>query len=309
MKQNEKKGENRVPALKRNEKITPEQWKRIRIERSEAQRKQLDGIASNEIHKLSVEAKLKEAGASGKWFDNFVRCERETIFIGCYGCGKTTARLYRCNSRWCPCCNWRITERRKKLLERITAGMTNVKHIVLTQRNFPELSQFKIREANANLTKLRRRRITSKVHGGCASLEFTNEDTGWHLHWHILAHTIFCCANCLAYEWGQLVKQDFAVVKVLPVDDQSYLKEVCKYVVEGSELAKWTPEKILQLVDSLRRTRTFTTFGSFRETAKHARAVIELEKPPREICECGCANIFVANSEDEAQAKYESQFE
>lgn len=128
------------------------------------------------------------------------------------------------------------------------------------------------------------------------------------MHWHLLLHTKFCCANCLAFEWGQIVKQEFAIVKVLPVDDASYLKEVCKYVVSGSELAKWKAHHILDLVTCLQGTRTFTTFGTFKTTKQFVEGQIELERPPKEICECGCSNRFVASNADEAEKKFNSQF-
>lgn len=289
-------------------KPTPEEFRAIKKARQDAERKQLEGIESSEIFKLTVESKLITAGACGPRFENFKRCGRDTIFIGCYGCGKTSARFYQCNCRWCPRCNWRITERRKRILEKITAGMTNVKHVVLTQRNFVELTREKILESNERLLKLRRRRITGRVFGGCASTEFTNEDAGWHLHFHLLLHTKFICANCLAFEWGQLVGQEFAIVKVIPVDDTSYLKEVCKYVVTGSELASWTPTEIWQFVQALEGTKLFRVFGTFAQVRKYAQAQLDQEKPEPIPCECGCKLKFAATSEEEATRIFMAQY-
>lgn len=182
----------------------------------------------------------------------------------------------------------------------MTEGMTNVKHVVLTQANFPDLTRAAILKTRGDLLKLRRRLLTSKVVGGCASLEFTNEKNGWHMHWHLLLHVRYICQGCLAFEWGQLVGQHFAIVKVLPVDDRSYVQEVCKYAVKGSELAKWTGTQIEQFITAQKGTRMFTVFGHFRKLRQFARAALEMEKVEREPCVCGCTQIFAARSKDEA---------
>lgn len=186
--------------------------------------------------------------------------------------------------------------------------MTNVKHVVLTQRNFSTLTKQKIRQSSDALVKLRRRRITSRVFGGCASTEFTNEGNGWHLHWHMLLHTKFLCQNCLAYEWGQLVGQEFAIVKVLPVDDKSYLQEVCKYVVSGSELAKWKGKEILQFVDTIRGTQQFRVFGSFRKVRQFVEEELRDQRAPRNICDCGESRCIVAESAADCRTKLTHNF-
>lgn len=292
-----------------NAKRTPDAFILARIARQVAERKQLEGIESSEIFKATVESKLISAGACGKWFVNFLRCGNEPIFIGCFGCGKITPKTYRCNLKWCPCCNWRSVERKKELLSVITNGMTNVKHVVLTQRNYSDLTKATLAKDSDNLLKLRRRRITSRVFGGCASQEFTNEENGWHVHWHLLLHTKFLCQNCLAWEWGQLCGQKFAIVKVLSVDESSYLKEVCKYVVTGSELAKWKPAEILEFVTTIQGTRQFRVFGTFKKVRELAEQEIRDRRPPKPACDCGSSKCFAAPTEKEADRIYASQFE
>jgi hypothetical protein len=186
--------------------------------------------------------------------------------------------------------------------------MTNVKHVVLTQRNFPTLTHGIIQRSRSNLLKLRRRLITARVFGGCASLEFTNEATGWHMHWHLLLHTRFICANCLAYEWGQLCGQSFAIVKVLPVDDRSYVQEVCKYAVKGSEIARWSGEQVKEFVESQRKIRMFSVFGTFAKVASLARAAVEVDKVRPEPCECGCTTRLVGHSEMMVKRMFRAEY-
>jgi hypothetical protein len=191
------------------------------------------------------------------------------------------------------------------LLEEITKGMTNVKHVVLTQRNTESISREQIIKSRRRLLMLRRRRLTSRVWGGCASMEFTNEGRGWHLHWHLLLHCRFMCASCIAWEWGQLCGQDFAICKVIPVEEKSYVQEVCKYAVKGSELAGWSGREILEWIEAQDGIRMFSVFGKFGELARFARAQIEQRKPPPEPCDCGHCEWYAGRTEKEAFRHFE----
>jgi hypothetical protein len=273
--------------------LTREQWKALKIARREAERKQLEGIESQDIFKLCIEGKLESAGARNyceahqeKWFENFLRCGREKFFVMCGICGVGHEAYYQCSQKWCPRCNWRISMKRRELLKAMTIGMVQIKHVVLTQRNFEVLTKEKIIGVRRALAKLLRQKIFGKITGGCASLEFTNEGRGWHMHWHLLLQTNWVEMEKLAIAWGNLVGQEFAIVKVKSIGEKDYLQEICKYVVEGSELSKWPKEKILQFVTALRGTRCFTVFGKFRELARIAR--INVKEIPRREANCFC---------------------
>jgi len=129
------------------------------------------------------------------------------------------------------------------------------------------------------------------------------------MHWHLLLHTRFICANCLAFEWGQLVGQEYAIVKVLPVAGRSYAVEVTKYAVKGSEIARWSGPTTLEFINAQKETRMFTVFGTFRRERALAKAAIELEKTPREPCECGCDRIFVGNSEAMVKRMFDAEYQ
>jgi DNA-directed RNA polymerase subunit RPC12/RpoP len=282
--------------------MTREQWRELKIARREAERKQLEGIESQDIFKLCIEGKLEQAGAreycserQEKWFENFLRCGREKFFVMCAICESGHEAFYQCSLKWCPRCNWRISMKRRELLAEMTKGMRQVKHVVLTQKNFETLTKEKIQAVRKALAKLVRQKIFGNVSGGCASLEFTNEGNGWHMHWHLLLQTKWVEAHQLSIAWGNLVGQEFAIVKVKDISEKSYLQELCKYVVEGSELSKWPPDKILQFVSALRGTRCFTAFGKFRELQKIARENL-LDRPKREAdCACKTGEWIVGN--------------
>jgi len=252
-----------------------------------------EGFKSAEIFKQTVEHKLKGL-ARGEWWENFQKCGNQEWWRTCTLCGRTETYHYACNLKWCPACNWKITNRRKKELELVTLGITQPKHLVLTQRNFPVLTRRKISESRSHLVKLRRKKLMTEVQGGCASLEFTNESRGWHMHWHLLVDARWINIEEVSRRWGRLVGQEFAIVKVKDVREKSYLQEVCKYVVVGSELARWQPEMILEFVHALKGTRLFSCFGSFIQRRQHAKAVIATQRAGA-ICECGCSKFRFDN--------------
>jgi hypothetical protein len=266
---------------------------RIRV-RKAAETRQIEGLESQTIFKATVESKLLRAGAASlcasegwTWFDNFLRCGVERAYVMCAICRHGHEVTYQCSQKWCPACNWKIAARRRALLEKMTAGIFGCKHVVLTRRNVSHMTHEEIQSDRKNLLRLRKQKIFGNVKGGCASLEFTNEDAGWHPHWHLLLQSSWIDAHKLSIAWGELVGQQFAIVKVMSVDEKSYLQELCKYVCSGAELASWTPGQILEFIIALQGTRMFTTFGTFKSLAKFARALIATEKEKILCEECG----------------------
>jgi Replication protein len=285
-------------------KISPELWRKIKAEHTRRRKQQPNLIDETQIWKLEVERKLAIADKNTSqslqdepWYVNFFRCGRETGFVMCASCGRGKPAPYQCSQKWCPACNWRISAKRKRLLEQITYGMPQLKHVVLTQRNFQDLTPGKIDQSRKALFALRRRKVFEKKANGCASLEFTNEKAGWHLHWHLLLTQKWIEAHTLSKVWGELVGQEFAIVKVKAVTEKEFLQEICKYVVKAAEFVKWTPEQIVQFITVIRKKRCFSTFGKFRQIAKFARAVIASEKEPCCCKECGATDLVFGHDE------------
>jgi hypothetical protein len=268
------------------------------------ERIQTSFLASDLVFKSSILAKLREVNAeqvcssrNESWFGNFERCGIEKSWLMCESCERAHEITYSCSQRFCPNCAWKVALKRKKFIEALTDEMYSVKHVVLTQKNFAELKHTDIVQSRKNLFDLRRKKVFGKVTGGCASLEFTNEDTGWHMHWHLLLQSGWIEADKLSIAWGKLVNQTFAIVKIKDVSEKSYVQEVCKYVAKGSEIAGWKPQQILDFIVALRDTRTFSTFGKFRELAKFARLKAESEKPETPACECGGTDYVFGEDE------------
>jgi hypothetical protein len=179
------------------------------------------------------------------------------------------------------------------MLKAWSLQITQPKHVVLTQRNFPVLTRKKIRDFGRAFAKLRRNRLWKSVKGGCVSTEITNEGRGWHLHAHILADARWVEASQLAIEWGKLVGQEFGIVKVQDVRERGYLGEITKYVVKGSELASWDPEQINMFIRAIRGVRFFAAFGTLFQLQRKIKAQLRQAKPPVPACDCGCNDWII----------------
>jgi hypothetical protein len=139
--------------------------------------------------------------------------------------------------------------------------------------------------------KLRRQKEWKACTGGCVSMETTNETSGWHVHLHILANIRWLPAGILSCRWGELVGQDFAIVKVKDARCHEYLNEVTKYVVKASEMAAWEAQEIASFINAIKGVKFFAPFGSLYKLQASIKAQIEAEKPEAQPCPCGCVDF------------------
>jgi len=256
---------------------------------------QTEGFDTARLHKDSVEAKLFPEW-QGTRARSFAKCGREKLYRECRECRTTEVYDYHCNLKWCPCCNWRVTYLRAKELRYLVEGLPQLKHCVLTQRNFGHLTRAHIVQARTSLARLRRSKLFRGVAGGCCSLEFTNEKNGWHMHWHMLLQVRFIPLDDLQAVWGKYVGQEYAICMIKPVGEKDYVREVSKYVVEGSEIAAWPRATILEFVHALDSTRLFSVFGDWKNLRASARARMNADKP-FPVCECGCSSFLYGDDE------------
>jgi len=264
----------------------------------EREKRQGKLIKDSSIWHETIRAKL-DGRFQTTQFSNFARCGNESIYRTCKSCRAVESFAYQCSIKWCPKCNWRITARRREILERWARRIEQPKHIVLTQKNFPILTRKALREHQKNLARIRRNEVFAAVKGGCLSIEITNEGNGWHLHSHWLVDARWVDSGKLAVEWGKLCGQSFGVVKVKDLRDEGYLREVSKYVVKGSEMATWPAEQIMEFVSAVKGRRFFFAFGTLFKQGAAIRAEIKAEKEPVRPCECGCTD-FIFESEVDA---------
>jgi len=266
--------------------------------RIENERKQGQLLDNNDDFAETIRVKLHGLLESNQFF-NFSRCGKEDNYRTCENCGQVETFEYRCNIKWCPRCQQRLGLIRRNMIRLWAGKISQPKHLVLTQKNFPTLTRSVIKLNTNRLAKFRRSKCFSLVKGGCCSTEITNEGNGWHLHAHLLLDARWLDMEKVSVTWGKLVGQNFAIVKIKDVRTGDYLQEICKYVVEGSELAKWQPEQINEFVQAVRGLRMFNSFGTLRELAPTIRRELFAAKPPSAVCPCGCGK-FIYESEESA---------
>ena len=243
-------------------------------------------LSDDDLYHNSIAGKLSPINDTQQ-VRNFLRCGDEEIFRTCKCCGQLEVFKYRCNIKWCPRCQWRIAERRRELITTWAKRISQPKHVVLTMKNFPILTKARLVSFQKAMAKLRRSLCWERVEGGAVSIEITNEGNGWHLHSHWLVDARWIDARALSITWGNLVGQNFAIVKVLDVRGQEYCHEVCKYLAKGSEVASWPAEQINEFVRAIRGRRFFFAFGSLFKQGASVRGEILRNKPEQTPCDCG----------------------
>jgi hypothetical protein len=246
--------------------------------------------AKQTLFKLTVAAKLREAGRP-TLAGILDECHTRFTTALCGDCGRTKQFPNRCDSFFCPECQPRLAAERKKAVEWWTMLVCQPKHVVLTVRNIPDLSKAHVQEFKGWWGKLRRRKFAKHWQGGFYSLEVTNEGNGWHLHLHALVDAKWIDKQGLSDEWRKITNGLGYIVEVKDARGKSYLQELVKYAVKGSDLAGWKPTEIARFIDAFDGVRQFGVFGTlYGARTKFAEyiATIRAAKPK---CECGSCNV------------------
>lgn len=249
------------------------------------------------LFQQSILAKLREISKihlAGK----MAECHTVKTFKRCTGCRKVTHFFNRCELFYCPVCAPRLSRERKESIEWWTKQIHQPKHVVLTVRNTCDLTKLYVQFLKGQIGKLRRNKVFSGVKGGFYSMEVTNEGRGWHVHFHLLCDAKWIDSRELAIVWGKLVGQDFAIVKVKDCRDKSYLQEVTKYAVKGSELAKWSPAEIATFIETFSGVRFFGVFGNLYGKRTEWREWIEAIRDIKPVCACGCDSWRLLSPEE-----------
>jgi hypothetical protein len=169
-------------------------------------------------------------------------------------------------------------------------------------RNFEMLTKRQVKFFQRQLLALRHQKIFRPVRGGCCSIEFTHEGRGWHMHAHLLLDVRYLDTVALSKIWAKRLGQEIAVLKIIDVRGTDYVKEISKYVVEGSELAKWDGNLINQFITAIRGRRFFTSFGSLRKLAPQIKEQLAFTAREKFKCECGSRSFKFGGQSDSPTA-------
>jgi hypothetical protein len=101
--------------------------------------------------------------------------------------------------------------------------------------------------------------------------------------------------------WGRLLGQDFAIVAARDVRDRSYLSEVTKYAVKGSDLASWPGWAAKSFIEAFEGVRQFSCFGSLYKDRAMRQAIKEELAPGKPACRnCASENLrYLDDNEEE----------
>jgi len=275
------------------------------------------------VHKNSIAAKLREAGATEE-SQKLENCHSRYVVAICGDCGTVQKFPNRCDQGHCPECQPSLAREREHQVGWWTQSIKQPKHVVLTLRNIPDLTPGHLAEAKKYLARLRRTAFATKStvwwfdkatgqysrlrnwrtadstgwtvksspwRGGFYSIEITKEDKGWHLHFHLLVDSDYISQTLLSEAWQRITLGFSYIVKVKDCRQDDYLREVTKYAVKGSQLAKWSPAEIVCFLRSFANARTFGVFGSLYGARTQFAEFIATMKCAKPKCTCGSCNV------------------
>lgn len=131
-------------------------------------------------------------------------------------------------------------------------------------------------------------------------MEVTNEGKGWHLHAHLLIDVDWLPMADVSQTWAKLLGQDFAIVAAKDVRDRSYLQEVTKYAVKGSEIASWSGKTAKEFIEAFEGVRQFSCFGSLFKDRATRQAIADELAPGKPACKsCQSENLRYLDDNEE----------
>lgn len=270
-----------------------------------------DLIPAEEIWRESLLAKMR-GYLDQRTYQRLDSCGRENLFRACRSCQAVETFPYRCNLKWCPLCNWRISRRREELLAEWVTHVQQPKHLVLTRQNFDVLTRSRVQSHGKDVSALRRTKAFADVSGGCCSTEITNSGNGWHLHTHLLVDTRWLNMPMVERAWSKRIKQPLSILKVKDARSKDYLGEVCKYVCKPAEMVSWKPDDIWHFIKAIERTRFFATFGSLFVCGPEVRRAIAIRKNESrspQVCDCGCDEFIWRDATSQTLHDLRSSFQ
>ena len=266
------------------------------------------------LHRGVVADKLHIAGGH-QFAVPLDECGTKHSVAVCVGCHAARRFSNRCDLRYCPACQPRLARERRQSVEWWTKEVSDAKHVVLTVRNSGTLTKEYVHWFKSCFARLRRTKFTTKrtirtsriedneplpqpliSHpwvGGFYSLEVTNEGRGWHLHLHALVSCPFIDSAVLSQTWDNITNGQGYIVKVKEVASGSYLQELLKYTVKGSDLAGWSPSDVLSFVHAFEGIKTFGVFGTLRGARAAWRLFLDQLQEEKPACECGCSEVEI----------------
>ena len=241
------------------------------------------------VHKNSVAAKLRVLNMDTE-AEKLENCHSYYTICQCNDCGAVRKFPNRCDLFYCPECQPGLARDRESQVHWWTSMLSQPKHVILTLKNVPDFNRAHLDQLTKWFLALRRRKFTRNWIGGFWSVEVTNEGRGWHIHLHALIEAKWIDSGELALQWDSITNHMGRIVCVRDCRGKSYLQEVMKYAVKGSQLAAWSPEQIRTFIRAVDGKHTFGVFGKLWSARTEFAEFIATMKAAKPRCDCGGCN-------------------
>ncbi len=252
--------------------------------------RQLEIWRSATAQKNSIAAKLRSCNQDAL-AHKLENCHTYYTVALCGTCGLTRKFPNRCNLFCCPECAAALARNRCQQIEWWTELIHQPKHLVLTVKNVRNLERGHIVELREAFTRLRHHKFARNWRGGFYSIQITKRKHGWHPHIHCLVDAPFIDKAALEQAWARASRQSGKIVHIRDARQGDYLREVTRYAVGGSQLAKWTAPDICAFISAFVNLRTFGVFGTLYGARTHFKEFIASVRESRRRCPCGSSDV------------------
>jgi Replication protein/Transposase zinc-binding domain len=188
-----------------------------------------------------------------------------------------------CSMRLCPHCSRRRSLILAGRVEAFVMGKTNLRYVVLAERNSADLAEGMLSLWIAWRRLRRWKRWKAKVKGAIVVMEVTrNRDDGtWHPHLNLLLEGEYFPFEELNQAWIEAT-HGFGQTSWISAADEGTVRELIKYVTKISDLLG-DPAALDEFLSAVQGRRMIRTYGTFRGIS-----VADEENPQTGRCpDCG----------------------
>lgn len=189
-------------------------------------------------------------------------CSVTEVLCGCSHCGHAWYVRYRCRSRVCPVCSYRVARQRAHFVRCLTNHMAYPKLLTLTQPLWTSDPRAGIRYLRQCFNKLRRRPLFANVKGGAYTIELKPSGKHWHIHLHAVIDCPFLPYQRLFSVWRDILGCQAPQVDIRAATTASAKDYVAKYATKSLGYDA-TTSKVVEWYVATLGLRLFTTFGAW----------------------------------------------
>ena len=212
--------------------------------------------------KDSYAEKFRKAGdlvTAGKLDD----CSETMSLVICGKCNHKWYVVTHCKLRCCPLCSFQVSRKRAEFLNKKCQKLKSVKLLTLTMpawHGAPKIGKKYLQDC---WTKLRRHKVMRSVKGGAYIIELLPHEDYWHIHLHTLLDCAYIPNQQLFTAWRGILGVRHAEIDIRQADSREARAYIAKEVTKNMAIAL-DPDMIVKWYEAIRGTRTWESFGSFR---------------------------------------------